>query len=91
MSAIADFRLIETSKLNDLLNNAEIKVEKKLFGKKLIDNYWNYLNANSMRLKDFNWSGYIFADLLIFLQEKKGIDLLNGKYNDIVDAIIERR
>jgi hypothetical protein len=91
MSAIADFRLIETSRLNDLRDNAEIKVEKKLFSKKVIDNYLDYLNANSKKLKDFDWSGYIFADLLIFLEEKKGIDLLKGKYDDIANQIAERR
>jgi hypothetical protein len=91
MSAIADFRLIETSKLNDLRDNAEIKIEKKLFSKKIIDNYWDYLDANSKKLKNFEWSGYIFANLLIFLEEKKGIDLLKGKDDDIANVIVERR
>lgn len=91
MSAVADFRLIETSKLNDLLDNAEIKIEKKLFSKKVIDNYWDYLNTNSKKLKDFDWSGYIFANLLVFLEEKKGIDLLKGKYDDIANAIVDKR
>lgn len=91
MSAIADFRLLETSKLNELREKAEIKIEKKLFGKKTIDTYWDYLNANSKRLDDFRYSGYIFADLLIFLAENKGIDLLRGKYDDIANAIVERR
>jgi hypothetical protein len=91
MSAIADFRLLDTVKLNELRDNAEIKVEQKLFEKKTIDHYWNYLNSNSKQLKDFEYSGYIFADLLVFLEENKGIDLLNGRYKDIADHISERR
>ena len=91
MSAIADFRLIETSKLNELRDHAEIKIEKKLFSKKTIDNYWDFLNSNSKKLKDFGHSGYIFADLLIFLAENKGIDLLTSKYDDIANSIVERR
>ena len=91
MSAIADFRLIETSKLNELRDNAEIKIEKKLFSKKTIDNYWDYLNSNSKKLKDFGYSGYIFANLLIFLAENKGIDLLQSKYDDIANSIVQRR
>jgi hypothetical protein len=91
MSAIAEFRLIETSKLNDLRDHAEIKIEKKLFGKKTIDNYWDYLNSNSKKLKDFGYSGYIFTNLLIFLAENKGIDLLKSKYDDIANSIVERR
>jgi hypothetical protein len=91
MSAVADFRLIETSKLNDLRDNAEIKIEKKLFSEKTIDNYWDYINANSKKLKDFDWSGYVFTNLLIFLEEKKGIDLLKGKHDDIANSLVDKR
>lgn len=91
MSAIADFRLIDTSNLKELQDNAEIKIEKKLFSKKTIDTYWDYLNSKSKRLNDFGYSGYIFADLLIFLAENKGIDLLKSKYDDIANSIAERR
>ncbi len=91
MSAIAEFRLIEVSKLEELRSVAEIKVEKKLFSKKVIDNYWNFLNNNSKRLKDFNQSGYVFADLLIFLEENKGIDLFKGEYENIANEIAKKR
>ncbi len=91
MSAIADFRLIETSRLNELRDNAEVKIEKKLFSSKKIDNYWNYLNSNSKKLSDFEYSGYIFADLFIFLAENKGIDLLKTQYDDIANSIAESR
>lgn len=91
MSVIADFRLVQISKLNELLSNAEIKIEKKLFSKKVIDNYWNYLDSNSKKLADFNESGYIFANLLIFLEARRGIDLLKGKYDDIANSIVEKR
>lgn len=91
MSAIADFRLVQISKLNELLSNAEIKIERKLFSKKVIDNYWNYLDSNSKKLADFNESGYIFANLLIFLEERRGIDLLKGKYDHIANSIVEKR
>jgi hypothetical protein len=91
MSAVADFRLVETSRLNELSSKAEIKIEKKFFSKKVTDDYWEFLYANSKKLKDFNWSGYVFADLLEFLVEKKGIDLLKGKYEDIANSISEKR
>jgi hypothetical protein len=91
MSAVADFRLIETSKLSELRDNAEIRIEKKLFSKKTIDTYWDYLNSNSKKLKDFEYSGYIFADLLIFLVENKNIDLLKSRYDDIANSIVEKR
>ena len=91
MSAIADFRLIETTKLNELRNNAEIKTQKNLLSKKTIDNYWDYLDSNSKKLKDFGYSGYIFANLLIYLAENKGIDLLKSMHDEIANSIAERR
>ncbi|MFA6463320.1 MAG: hypothetical protein WCT51_04765 [Candidatus Shapirobacteria bacterium] len=91
MSAIADFRLIETSRLNDLRDNAEIKIEKKLFSKKVIDKYWDYLDSISKKIENFDGSGYIFGNLLVFLEEKKGIDLLKSSYDEIVNSIVEKR
>jgi len=91
MSAIADFRIIETTKLDELLKASEIKVERKLFSKKMINNYWEYLDSNSRVLINFQGSGYLFADLLIFLDEKKGINLLSSEYDAIADSITEHQ
>lgn len=91
MSAIADFRIIETSKLNQLRDNAEIKIEKKIFSKKTIDNYSNFLDTHTTKLKDFAWSGYVFNNLFIFLNEKKGVNLLDSQYDDIANDILEKR
>jgi len=91
MSAIADFRIIETSLLDELQDHAEIKVEKKLFGKKTTDKYWDFLNAHSRRLMDFKWSGHVFSDTLTFLDEKKGINLVKGKYDAIATDLVNKR
>jgi hypothetical protein len=91
MSAIADFRIIETSKLNQLRDNAEVKIEKKLFSKKVVDNYWDFLDTHTTKLKDFAWSGYVFNNLFVFLDEKKGVNLLDSQYGDIANDILEKR
>ena len=91
MSAIADFRLIETSKLNDLKKAAEITVKKGFFKKTVIDNYHQYLDSKSTVVQEFDESGYVFANLLMFLQEKKNIDLLNSEYDAIANDICEKR
>jgi hypothetical protein len=91
MSTIADFRIIDTHKLNELHQNVGIKIEKKLFVNKRTDTYWEYLNVNSNKLNDFSYSGHILANLLIFLAEHKGIDLLTGRYDDIANSISEKR
>ena len=91
MSGIADFRIIKTDKLETLKGLSEIIVKKSFFKKTVIDGYWDFLDENSKKLEDFNWSGYIFANLLIFLQENKGIDLLTSEFDPIANWISEKR
>jgi hypothetical protein len=91
MSAIADFRLIEKSKLDDLNKAAEIIIKKGFLKKTVADNYNLYLDSNTKRLKDFDESGYIFGNLLVYLQEKKEIDLLNSDYDGIANEISKKR
>lgn len=91
MSAIADFRIIQTDKLDVLKDSAEIKVKKGFLKKTVTDNYWNFLESNSSKLKDFEWSGYIFGNLLIYLQENKQIDLLSSEFDSIANWISEKR
>lgn len=81
MSAIADFRIIDIDKLEALKEASE----------KLIEDYWNFLDNNSIKLEKFNWSGYIFADLLIFLQEEKQIDLFTSEFDSMSNWISEKR
>ncbi|WP_152270727.1 hypothetical protein [Agriterribacter humi] len=91
MSATASFYLLDTSKLDDLKNNAEIIVKKSLFNKKVIDNYWDYLANNATELKSLNGSGYVYANLLVYLQEEKNIDLLTNQYDDISKELVDKR
>lgn len=71
MSAIASFYLLDTSKLDDLKQNAEVSIKKGLFSKKMTDSYWDYLASNATEQKRFDGSGYVYANLLAFLQEEK--------------------
>ena len=91
MSAIANFFLIDNSKLEDLKQNAEIIVKKSFLSKKVTDNYWDFLANNAIQLRSFNGSGYIYGNLLVYLQEDKGIDLLQNEYDDITKELIEKR
>jgi hypothetical protein len=91
MSAIASFYLLDKSKLDELIQNAEIIVKKSLFRKSEIDNYWDYLANHAKALKDFHASGYIIGNVLVYLQEEKGINLLQNEYDDIARELIEKR
>jgi hypothetical protein len=91
MSAIAIFRIIETEKLEDLKEAAEIKIKKGFFSKTVTDNFEIFLESNSTKLSDFQWSGYIFGNLLFFLKEQKNIDLLSSEFDSICNWIAEKR
>ncbi|MBD8491139.1 hypothetical protein IFO69_20465 [Echinicola sp. CAU 1574] len=91
MSAIADFRIIKTDKLDALKEASEIIIKKSLFKRTVTDNYWSFIEEYSKKLKDFEWSGYIFGNLLIYLQENKKIDLLTSEFDVIADWISEKR
>lgn len=85
------FYLIATTKLEELLVNAEITVKKSLFGKKVTDNYWNYLAGNAAELPNFDGPGYIYGNLLVYLEEQKNIDLTTNEYGLIAKELIEKR
>jgi hypothetical protein len=91
MSAIASFYLLDTSKLDDLKQNAEVIIKKGLFSKKVTDNYWDYLASNATELKSLDGSGYVYANLLVLLQEEKNIDLLTNQYDDIAKELVDKR
>jgi hypothetical protein len=91
MSAIASFYILDTTKLDDLSKNAEIIVKKGFFSKKVTDNYWEYLANNATELKSLDGSGYVYANLLVYLQEEKNIDLLTNQYENIAKELVDKR
>lgn len=91
MSALTSFYLLDTSKLDDLKQKAEIIVKKNLFSKKVTDNYWEYLANNATELKSLDGSGYVYANLLVFLQEEKNIDLLTNQYDETAKELADKR
>jgi hypothetical protein len=91
MSAIASFYLIDTSKLEELRQNAEIVVKKTLFSKKVTDNYFDFLANNATEVNSLNGSGYVYANLFVLLQEQKNIDLTQNEFDEIAKELIDKR
>lgn len=87
MSAIADFRLIEISKLKELEKVA--KPVKGLFGR-VKDAYFAYFDKNSLRLREYEWSGFVFGTLLVFLEGKE-ILLMKSCFDDLSESITKSR
>lgn len=87
MSSIADFRLIEIEKLGALRINA--KPQKGFLGK-VKDNFYSYLDQNTKSLKEYTWSGYIYATLLEYLNEK-GINFEESEYSELTTYLNDVR
>ncbi len=78
MAIVASFFLIDRALVGQLVENAGVVVVKKLFSKKIIDPYWDLLQAHGTSLPDLEYHGYngeVFINVLLFLSERRGIDL----------------
>ena len=94
MSLVASFHLIDRSKLPELLDNANVIVKKRFFFKKLIDNYWEFLDKNSLQLETFKYKDYndgVYLNVLDFLSEKHNIDLTQSKFQNEAKELETKR
>jgi hypothetical protein len=91
MSAIASFYLVDSSRLGELQQNAEIIVRKTLFSKKVTDNFPVFLSANATELKGLDGGGYVYGNLFVFLDEQKDIDLLSSGLEEVANNLADMR
>ncbi|MCW3102906.1 MAG: hypothetical protein JWO09_1346 [Bacteroidetes bacterium] len=90
MSAIAEFRIIERDKLEGLVAAVEPTKGKVLFWKYTTENYRPYLEKNSRELKGIDSSGYIYVNLICFLEEKLGAALDKNELDAFGDTLTEK-
>ena len=88
MSAIAEFIIIDNSKVKELREASIIK--KNWLGKRT-DNFPAFLEANAKKRQQFSGYGYHYATLLVFLEEEKGIDLMQSDVDGLSDFLVEKR
>lgn len=50
-----------------------------------------FLTTILKKLEEFEWSGYVFASLLMFLKDQKEIDLFSSEFESLSDWISEKR
>ena len=91
MSAIASFYLLDKSKLEELKQHAQLVVKKTLFSRKVTDRYGDFLAANTTELKSFDGPGYIFGNLLVYLEQEKNIDITENEYDLDAQDLIDKR
>lgn len=65
MSAIAKFILLPTESLKQFRGCSHLEL-------------WDYIDEFGTVIVDFNWSGFVFNYLLVYLEEERKIDLLQS-------------
>lgn len=87
MSALASFVLIPKTALDGLREAASPK--KSWLGKPK-DTYWDYLKQHGREAAQYEWSGYVLATLLPFLQERQ-IDLMHSDFDELGTYLTQKR
>jgi hypothetical protein len=88
MSAIASFILLPKTALSELRQAA---VPKKRFLLADKDEYWGYLHRSGRKVSDYQWSGYVFATLLVWLKEEHQTDLMESPYGELAKFLTDAR
>lgn len=80
MSAIASFILLPKSKLDDLQQAATRP-----------DDWHEWLDENGRPAADYEYSGYLLATLLPYLEARHNIDLMDSDYNELGNFLSKER
>ena len=80
MSAIASFIKLPKTAIEGLRQVALPR--KRLFGKPR-DSYLDYLYRHGQDVADYQWSGFILATLLPYLEEQHQITLMKSEYDEL--------
>src|SRR3979411_1517208 len=71
MSAIASFIKLPKSALEGLRKAVASGTD------------YDYLRANGREVAEYQWSGYVLATLLPYLQQKHQVDLMKSEYDEL--------
>ena len=87
MSAIASFIILPKSALPEL---REAAVPKKGFFGGAKDRFHDFLRTRGREATSYEWSGYVLATVLPFLEERK-IDLMRSEHDDLSSHLSRER
>lgn len=88
MSAIASFVKLPKTALEGLRQVAVPK--KRLFGTPR-DRYLDYLQQHGQQVADYQWSGFVLATLLPYLEEQHQITLMDSEYDELGNFLTDSR
>lgn len=88
MSAIATTTALPVTALEAV--RAAAPPRRSLLGGKK-DGFPSALAKHGRALEVFEYSGYLLATLLVYLDEKHGIDLMHSRHDEVASAITQAR
>lgn len=88
MSAIASFFKLPKTALDGL---REVAVPKKRFFGAPRDNYPDYMQQHGQEVADYQWSGFVLATLLPYLEEQHQITLMDSEHDELAKFLTESR
>jgi hypothetical protein len=88
MSAIASFVKMPKTALNGL---REATIPKKRFFGAPRDTYPDYLRQHGVEVAEYDWSGYILATLLVYLEKKHQINLMRSDHDELSKFLSKTR
>ena len=88
MSAIASFILIPKAALPELRTAA---VPKKGWFGGTKDHFYGFLRQRGREVSHYEWSGFVIATLLVYLQQNRQIDLMKAQGDDLSAFLSEKR
>lgn len=87
MAAVAEFYKLDKSRIPELRESARRR--RRLF-RSAEDRYFSFLEESAERLKSYDWSGYVYATLLPYLDERN-ITLMSSEFDDLGAELTELR
>jgi hypothetical protein len=87
MSAVASFVLLPKSALPEL---REAATPRKGFFGGVKDRFHDFLRSRGREATSYDWSGYVLATLLPFLEER-GVDLMKSEYDELSSHLSKER
>ena len=88
MSAIASFIKLPKTVLDGL---REVAVPKKRFFGAPRDSYPDYLQQHGRQVADYQWSGFVLATLLSYLEEQHQITLMDSEHDELGKFLTDSR
>jgi len=87
--------LIDREKVHDLKEMAGTAPQRKksMRGgfREGADPFWEWFRSNTVEIAEYDGSGFLYVTLLVYLEQRRGVDLLNLGMKEVSNYLSEKR